>query len=217
MCSPEIHLRWILPKGERTMTKLNRPPKYSKLNRYAVVYQDGKPHYLGIHGSQESNVAYARFLAELQTSPAFPPRKEDKHFTVRELAAAFLDHAEVNIHPTDYGHFRMIVLDFLDKLYGDNTPIEDLTPRCLKLVRDAMIQSRRFCRGVINSHTLDRSLVFLDDKKLPSTSNAVERDNRRFRKMQKTVYRVLGRRGTSEIALLWTCSKTCDCYNRDKQ
>jgi len=42
----------------------------------------------------------------------------------------------------------------------------------------------------LESSTVDRSLVFLDDKKLPSTSNAVERGNRRFRKMQKTVYRV---------------------------
>jgi hypothetical protein len=42
----------------------------------------------------------------------------------------------------------------------------------------------------IESPTVDRSLFFLDDKKLPSTSNAVERGNRRFRKMQKTVYRV---------------------------
>jgi hypothetical protein len=42
----------------------------------------------------------------------------------------------------------------------------------------------------IESPTVDRSLVFLDDKNLPSTSNAVERGNRRFRKMQKTVYRV---------------------------
>ena len=40
------------------------------------------------------------------------------------------------------------------------------------------------------SSTIDRSFVFLGDKKLPSTSNAVERGNRRFRKMQKTVYRV---------------------------
>jgi hypothetical protein len=37
---------------------------------------------------------------------------------------------------------------------------------------------------------LDKALTFLDDKLLPSTSNAVERGNRRYRKMQKTVYRV---------------------------
>jgi hypothetical protein len=37
---------------------------------------------------------------------------------------------------------------------------------------------------------LDKALTFLADKLLPSTSNAVERGNRRHRKMQKTVYRV---------------------------
>lgn len=40
------------------------------------------------------------------------------------------------------------------------------------------------------SPNLDKALTFLDDKLLPSTSNAVERGNRRHRKMQKTVYRV---------------------------
>jgi hypothetical protein len=40
------------------------------------------------------------------------------------------------------------------------------------------------------SPNLDRALTFLDDRLLPSTSNAVERGNRRHRKMQKTVYRV---------------------------
>jgi len=40
------------------------------------------------------------------------------------------------------------------------------------------------------SPTLEKALTFLDDKLLPSTSNAVERGNRRYRKMQKHVYRV---------------------------
>ena len=38
--------------------------------------------------------------------------------------------------------------------------------------------------------TLEKALTFLDDTLLPSTSNAVERGNRRYRKMQKHVYRV---------------------------
>jgi Transposase len=42
----------------------------------------------------------------------------------------------------------------------------------------------------LQSSNLDKALTFLDDKLLPSTSNAVERGNRRHRKMQKTVYRV---------------------------
>jgi hypothetical protein len=38
--------------------------------------------------------------------------------------------------------------------------------------------------------TLEKALTFLDDTLLPSTSNAVERGNRRYRKRQKSVYRV---------------------------
>jgi hypothetical protein len=40
------------------------------------------------------------------------------------------------------------------------------------------------------SPQMEQALTFLDDKLLPSTSNAVERANRRHRKMQKTIYRV---------------------------
>jgi hypothetical protein len=37
---------------------------------------------------------------------------------------------------------------------------------------------------------LEKALVFLDEKLMGATSNAVERGNRRYRKMQKTIYRV---------------------------
>lgn len=40
------------------------------------------------------------------------------------------------------------------------------------------------------SSNLDKALTFLDDRQLPATSNAVERGNRRHRKMQKSIYRV---------------------------
>jgi Transposase len=40
------------------------------------------------------------------------------------------------------------------------------------------------------SPNLQKALTFLDDSLLPATSNAVERGNRRHRKMQKAVYRV---------------------------
>jgi hypothetical protein len=52
------------------------------------------------------------------------------------------------------------------------------------------------------SPNLEKALTFLDDKLLPSTSNAVERGNRRHRKMQKSVYRVRTReRISARIAL----------------
>ena len=39
------------------------------------------------------------------------------------------------------------------------------------------------------SPNLEKALVFLDDRLLGATSNAVERGNRRYRKMQKAIYR----------------------------
>jgi hypothetical protein len=56
-------------------------------------------------------------------------------------------------------------------------------------------QVRRFKRlgpifQKLRSPDLEKALTFLDDSLLGSTSNAVERGNRRHRKMQKTVYRV---------------------------
>jgi hypothetical protein len=65
------------------------------------------------------------------------------------------------------------------------------------LVKLATLRQRvRRCKHVgtvlrkLQSPNLEKALTFLDDKLLPSTSNAVERSNRRHRKMQKTVYRV---------------------------
>jgi hypothetical protein len=53
---------------------------------------------------------------------------------------------------------------------------------------------RRFRRvgqalKALSSPNLEKALVFLDDRLLGATSNAVERGNRRYRKMQKTIYR----------------------------
>src|SRR6266571_7861320 len=45
------------------------------------------------------------------------------------------------------------------------------------------------CDHLAYRHTSGQR-TFLDDKLLPATSNAVERGNRRHRKMQKSVYRV---------------------------
>jgi hypothetical protein len=42
----------------------------------------------------------------------------------------------------------------------------------------------------LHGPTLEKALTYLDDKLLPGTSNAVERGNRRFRKMQKSIYSV---------------------------
>jgi hypothetical protein len=56
--------------------------------------------------------------------------------------------------------------------------------------RVARFRGLRQTLGKLFSPNLEKALTFLDDSLLPATSNAVERGNRRHRKMQKTVYRV---------------------------
>jgi Transposase len=61
---------------------------------------------------------------------------------------------------------------------------------------------------------LEHALIFLDDHLLPATSNAVERGNRRYRKMQKTVYRVRTQEHiTTRIAL----DMLRDAHKQDRQ
>ncbi len=64
--------------------------------------------------------------------------------------------------------------------------------RRLAKLRQRVQRFKRLRRALakLNSPNLDKALVFLDHKGLGATSNAVERSNRRFRKAQKSIYRV---------------------------
>ena len=134
---------------------MNRPPKYTKMGKYAVVYFRGRPQYLGLYGSPESKIAYSRFVAELQAtpSPAVSQLAEEKYVTVRELTAAFLNDAKENSDPISYGHCRVVILDFLDRLYGDNTPVDSFKPSCLEHIS--------FCSGQVFVHLLSLVLSFV--------------------------------------------------------
>jgi hypothetical protein len=124
---------------------INRNPKLAKLKKYAVVYYHGKIHYLGHHGSPEALTAYNRFCAEIQSNPTFYLTKGETDIAISELAAAFLDHTKTRADPATYSYWRIIILDFLLKLYGDDTPVNSFKPSSLKLVRDEMIQFCSFC------------------------------------------------------------------------
>jgi hypothetical protein len=65
-----------------------------------------------------------------------------------------------SMNKTEYDHFRIAILDFLDPLYGDGTLVDDFTPRCLKLVREKIILSGRFCRRTINRYTFRIISIF---------------------------------------------------------
>jgi hypothetical protein len=69
------------------------------------------------------------------------------------------------------------------------------TDTALAKLAKLRMRARRFRKvgktlSKLFSPNLEKALTFLDDRLLPATSNAVERGNRRHRKMQKTVYRV---------------------------
>lgn len=69
------------------------------------------------------------------------------------------------------------------------------TATALKRLAKLRTRVRRFKRvgrtlEQLQSGNLEKALVFLDDRLLGSTSNAVERANRRFRKAQKSIYSV---------------------------
>ena len=90
-------------------------------------------------------------------------------------------------------HLRTL-REIMDRVYGlfdrrcrTDTALEKLA-RLRRRVRRFKSVGRTLSK--LFSENLDKALTFLDDSLLPSTSNAVERGNRRHRKMQKTVYRV---------------------------
>jgi len=83
------------------------------------------------------------------------------------------------------------VMDEVYRLFDRRCRMETALAKLAKLRR----RVQRFKKvgktlAKLFSPTLEKSLTFLDESLLPSTSNAVERGNRRLRKMQKTVYRV---------------------------
>ena len=87
------------------------------------------------------------------------------------------------------------IMDEVYRLFDRRCKTQTALRRLEKLRR----RVRRFKRlgrtlGKLNSRTLEKALTFLDDKLLGSTSNAVERSNRRYRKAQKTIYRVRTKR-----------------------
>ena len=69
------------------------------------------------------------------------------------------------------------------------------TQTALKRLEGLRRRVRRFKKlgktlNKLRSPNLEKALVFLDDKLLGATSNAVERSNRRFRKAQASIYSV---------------------------
>ena len=90
-------------------------------------------------------------------------------------------------------HLRTLreIMDEVYRLFDRRCRMDTALAKLAKL----RMRVRRFRKvgktlSKLFSPNLEKALTFLDDSLLPATSNAVERGNRRHRKMQKTVYRV---------------------------
>ena len=83
------------------------------------------------------------------------------------------------------------ILDEVDRLF-DRRCRPDTALAKLARLRQRVRRFRQVRRPLLKlfSATLEKALPCLDDSLLPSTSKAVERSNRRHRKMPQTVYRV---------------------------
>ena len=87
------------------------------------------------------------------------------------------------------------VYDLFDRRCRTDTALEKLA-RLRRRVQRFKEVGKTLAK--LYSPNLEKALTFLDDKLLPSTSNAVERGNRRHRKMQKTVYSVRTQRSLQQ-------------------
>jgi hypothetical protein len=83
------------------------------------------------------------------------------------------------------------IMDEVYRLFDRRCKMATALGRLTKL-RRRVRRFRRLGRALekLNSPTLEKALLFLDDKLLGSTSNAVERSNRRYRKAQQSIYGV---------------------------
>ena len=130
---------------------MNKPPKYSKNGKYAVVYIDRKKHYLGLYGTSESRQEYARVVAEWQTKPIVQHTESESNVSVSELSAAFLDFSETRNDYTEHEHNKQAVC-YLVNIYGTLT-VNEFSPKKLKVVRLQMVKAGTLCRRTINRYT----------------------------------------------------------------
>jgi len=176
------------------------------------------------HLLKEINLAILRTLAKLrkQIKATIPkqgrgrPRKQDKAQTrrikrVKTYVAELFDHRHLFVmhHLSDSqkkllrrltrGQPQLrtlrLIVDEVYRLFDRRCRTRTALAR-LKKLRHRVRRFKQLRRTLAKlfSPGLEKALLFLDDKLLGATSNAVERSNRRFRKAQQSIYSVRTKR-----------------------
>jgi hypothetical protein len=90
-------------------------------------------------------------------------------------------------------HLRVLrqLMDEVYRLFDRRCKMATALARLTKL-RHRIARHKRLGRALakLNRPNMEKALLFLDDRFLGATSNAVERSNRRFRKAQQSIYSV---------------------------
>lgn len=129
----------------------------------ARVYINGKSHYLGKYGSEESRIRYGELVAKLLSGQPIDPfagskgvadESPEAGLTINELVLAFMRHAEGHYvkhgKPTSEIHCLKSATRPMIELYGF-TPVDSFGPLMLKAIREKMVAAE-WCRPVINKH-----------------------------------------------------------------
>lgn len=137
------------------MSARKRIPTYRlhKSSGQAVVTIAGHDHYLGVHGSPESQQKYARLIAEYSASGQVLQSRPD--LSVEELLAAYWVFAQAEYQkdgkPTGQIQRIKSAMIPLRRLYGGELA-RDFGPRALKAVRQQFVESG-WCRRLCNQST----------------------------------------------------------------
>lgn len=142
------------------MPKLSKSvPKYGKHRKsgQARVVINGQHHYLGPYGTKASKAEYDRLIAEwLASGRRAVTQPVQPVVSVMEVLAAYWKYAKgyylKNGEPTSEQPLIRYVVRDLKALYGHTNAI-DFGPLALKAIRQTWMDSGRFSRGTINSHT----------------------------------------------------------------
>jgi integrase len=125
----------------------SRIPGYCKhkATGQAVVRLNGKDHYLGMYGTAESRLEYARLIKEWEVNGRRLPSASPTDLTVNELLAAYWDFVKGYYvkegEPTSEQDTTRQALRFVKQLYG-HTLATEFGPLALKTVRQAMIDHK---------------------------------------------------------------------------
>ncbi|MEW4570473.1 hypothetical protein AB1L88_21620 [Tautonia sp. JC769] len=159
-----------------------RIPKYRhyKPKDLAVVRIEGKDSYLGPYGSAQSHEKYRRLIASWLANLPDEAKAAGKDtqstaasLSIAELLLAYVRFADgydrKNGRPTKEAENMRQAIRPLRDLYA-MTPVREFGPKCLKTVRQAMIEAGH-CRNEINRRVRRIARVFkwgFEDELVPS-------------------------------------------------